>query len=132
MKKSDLKAAIKPLIKECLMEVLVEEGFSKMLGESLQKNTQISVETFPKQPSQSEKPANLLENKKKMLDAIAMGGFDPFVGTKPLTEGGNNVPQVAVTGLPPGDSGVDIRKLLGENKAVWKTTLNALNGKKEK
>ena len=67
-----------------------------------------------------------------MLDAIAMGGFDPFKGTQPISDAGDRTPQVAVTGLPAGDPGVDIRKLLGENKAVWKTTLDALNGKKVK
>lgn len=132
MKKTELKAIIKPLIKECLMEVLVEEGFTKMLGESLHKQQPIPVQAFNKPTAHAEKPASLLENKKKMLDAIGMGGFDPFVGTKPLTESTNNVPQVAVTGLSPGDSGVDISNLLGENKTVWKQTLNALNGKKVK
>lgn len=119
MKKEELKQIIKPLIKECLKEVLVEEGFAKVLSETKEI---VEIKTFNK-PIQEQKKQNLNENRKKMLDQIAMGGFDPFSGSEPLKEDKEVVS---------GDPGVDISKLLGENKAVWKTTLNALNGKKVK
>jgi hypothetical protein len=130
MKKQELKALIKPLIKECLKEVLIEEGFTKMLSESVNPPTQIKAyNSNPplKQKNNLQEVAHgrnqLLENKKKMLDAIGSTGFDPFAGSQPLKE------DKEVIGSDPG---VDISKLLGENKTVWKQTLNALNGKKDK
>lgn len=127
MKKSDLKILIKPIIKECLKEVLVEEGFAKVLSETKEK---IDVKQVTKPVQQPQKP-NLNENRKKMLDAIAMGGFDPFVGTQPLKEN-QAVDSVTVNpGVQSGDPGVDIRGLL-QNKNIWKQTLNAMNGKKDK
>lgn len=122
MKKEELKSIIKPLIKECLKEVLIEEGFTKMLSESVNisvqaplKNNITSVQTAKSQ--------TIIEAKKKMLDAIGTSGFDPFAGSQPLKEDKE---------ILSGDPGIDISGLLGENKTVWKQTLNALNGKKVK
>lgn len=122
MKKEQLKQIIKPLIKECLKEVLIEEGFAKVLSET-KENVELKQEskTLPI-VSKQEKSAALLEAKKKMLDAIGNTGFDVFAGTQPLKEDSDIVN---------GDPGIDISRLL-ENKAVWKTTLNAMNGKKVK
>ena len=121
MKKSELKDLIKPLIKECLKEVLIEEGFTKMLSESV--NTSVQAPTKNNiAPIQATKPQALIESKKKMLDAIGNSGFDAFAGTEPLRE------DKEIAG---GDPGIDISRLL-ENKAVWKQTLNAMNGKKVK
>ena len=121
MKKQDLKVLIKPLIKECLMEVLIEEGFTKLISETVRVVPQ-PVQQLRKQIVQQEKPASLMETKRKMLDAIGSTGFDAFAGTQPLKEDKEIMTE---------DSGVDISKLL-ENKQVWKQTLNAMNGKKVK
>lgn len=128
MKKTELKSLIKPLIKECLKEVLIEEGFAKVLSETKEK---VEVKTFNKSVQQEKSKSNLNENRKAMLDAIAMGGFDPFQGTKPLTE--NQAANTATVnpGIQSGDRGVDISNLL-QNKNIWKQTLNAMNGKKDK
>ena len=49
MDKNDLKKMIKPLIKECLTELLFEKGMSKLIDESLSaKQKELVVET--KQP----------------------------------------------------------------------------------
>lgn len=119
MKKEELKTIIKPLIKECLKEVLVEEGFTKMLSEATQK---VEIKQFTKPVQQVQKPI-IQENRKKMLDQIAIGGFDPFAGSEPLKED-----KEVLSSNP----GVDISSLLNENKQTWKQTLNALNGKKDK
>lgn len=117
MKVSELKQIIKPLIKECLKEVLVEEGFAKMLQES--------KEVVPQQkPVQRQIPqqakTNLQEAKKKLLDSIGNTGFDAFAGTQPLQE------DKQIIGSDPG---VDISSLMG-NKQIWKQTLDGMNGKK--
>lgn len=123
MKKEDLKQIIKPLIKECLREVLIEEGFTKMLSEVKQPQPTMRLTQQIKQENAKEQKINLQETKKKMLDAIGQSGFDPFAGSEPLKEDKE---------LITGDPGIDISKLVGENKQVWKQTLNALNGKKVK
>lgn len=119
MKKEQLKQIIKPLIKECLKEVLIEEGFTKVLSETKEK---VEIKHFIK-PVQQEQKSNLNENRKKMLDQIADGGFDPFAGSQPLKEDKE---------ILSADAGIDISNLLSENKQSWKQTLNALNGKKDK
>lgn len=133
MKKQELKNLIKPLIKECLKEVLIEEGFTKMLSESLLTKQNVEPSSFIKEKKQETletKKVSLLETKKKMLDEIGMGGFDAFAGTAPLAEGGNpSTPAVAVTSFNPSDPGVDISKLMS---GKMKATFNALNGKKVK
>ncbi len=117
MKKEDLKQLIKPLIKECLKEVLIEEGFTKMLSES----AKISVQTTPTiiKPQINK----LQENRKKALDEIGKNGFDPFANSQPLRE------DKEIIGSDPG---VDISDLIGENKQIWRSTLDALKGKKAK
>ena len=124
MKKEQLKLFIKPLIKECLKEVLIEEGFTKMLSESVtQKIEQPAIQKYQKPQQQMPQKTNLSENRKKILDSIGNNGFDPFAGSQPLREDKE---------LINSDPGVDISGLIGENKQVWKQTLNALNGKKDK
>jgi hypothetical protein len=119
MKKEQLKLIIKPLIKECLKEVLIEEGFTKMLSESVKPSIQMQTKNIqPLKPK-----TNLQENRKMMLDSIGKNGFDPFAGSQPLKEDKE---------LINSDPGIDISSLIGENKQVWKQTLNALNGKKDK
>jgi hypothetical protein len=133
MKKEELKQIIKPLIKECLKEVLIEEGFAKVLSESAIISTQVPTKNNiqpVKQKNNLEeitvKQNNALremqENRKKTLDSIGMSGFDAFAGTQPLKED---------TEIVNSNPGIDISKLL-ENKQVWKQTLNAMNGKKVK
>ena len=121
MKKEELKHIIKPLIKECLKEVLIEEGFAKMLSETKQS---LPVQEIKKSVQQNVnvKPTGLLEAKKKMLVAFGNSCFDAFADTQPLQEDKEIIGN---------DPGIDISRLL-ENKQVWKQTLNAMNGKKVK
>lgn len=119
MKVSELKQIIKPLIKECLKEVLVEEGFIKMLSETKEIVSQPQQKPDLKQIPQQAK-INLQEARKKMLDSIGNTGFDAFAGTEPLQEDKE---------VKASDAGVDISRLMG-NKEIWKQTLDAMNGKK--
>lgn len=133
MKKEQLKLIIKPLIKECLKEVLIEEGFAKMLSETrqdIQEHKQPKIVQELKKESNTLTKQSLSEARKKMLDEIGMGGFDAFAGTVPLTEGGNpTMPAVAVTAFKPSDPGVDISGLMS---GKLQATFNALSGKKVK
>ncbi len=133
MKKADLKKAIKPLVKECIHEVLIEEGLlSNIVSEvvsGLQSNT--IVENKKNNPEQlfnesaqrkEEHLKKLSEQKKKMLDIIgkeAFNGVDLFEGTTPAPA----QQQVAAGSVDlgsPGDSGVDISSLMGGASKIWK------------
>ncbi len=134
MDKSELKKILKPLMKECVREVLMEHGLMKLMAESVnpqqetntqQKKQQVAQEK-PKQNSETE------QYRKTMLESIGKSGylnnqFDPFSGTKPLTES-----QAASTG-PAGrssnidpavldDPGIDISGFMG-NKNTWKALI---------
>ena len=129
MDTKEMKAMLKPLIKQCIREVLMEEGLGKLVTEA---KTSTVVEQ--KQPIQQKKEINEqqkveLANRKKMLDEIGRSGyvssnFDPFAGTKPLTESQAKNGQ-ANTGplkdIDPSDPGIDISSLVnGSSKKVWK------------
>lgn len=127
MKKTELKNIIKPIIKECLNEILIEEGLKKIVqeGASHQEtrvvSTQVSKVAEPVREKINEAKEKLKEFKKQMMDEIGGAGFDPFGGTAPIVERETS-----------GDSGVDISSLLNANGNVWRSTLNAISGKKDR
>lgn len=123
MNKDELKKIIKPLIKECIREVLMEDGLRNILSEAQATPTHIQ-----KQATVSQKPI-VTEARKKMLDEIGKSGymnnkFDPFANTTPLTEAqaSNRGPSTGpLKDIDPSDPGVDINSLMGgSNKKIWK------------
>jgi hypothetical protein len=127
MKKTELKNIIKPLIKECLNEILVEEGLKKIVqeGASYQEarpvSSPVSKVAEPVREKINEAKEKLKEFKKQMMDEIGGSGFDPFGGTAPISDKESS-----------GDSGVDISSLLNANGSAWRSTLNAISGKKDR
>ena len=134
MQKVDLKKAIKPIVKECISEVLIEEGLlSNVVSEVVAglQNTNMVVETAqPKkissrdnvQRKNQEATQKLNEHKKRMLDAIgksAYNGVDLFEGTTPAPSQ-QEAPPGAVDLGNPHDSGVDISSLMGDASKIWK------------
>jgi hypothetical protein len=135
MKKSELKN----IIKECVKEVLFEEGvLSNLVAEVAvgitKAQSQLLVESKPataprhdekflrekKEEAQQEKRKRLMETKKKMLDA--MGGDKMkgvFEGTEPLPNAGSTSPHSPVSGRDPNDAGVDISGLFGLAGQRW-------------
>jgi len=136
MKKSDLKQLIKPLVKECIHEVLIEEGLlSNVVAEvarGLQGN--LVVETQQKPPprlfnedSQMKRTASdsrvkMNEHRQKLMDAVgkdAYGGIDLFEGTQPMT---STEPQAGQPDLGnPSDPGVDLSSILGNASQIWQS-----------
>lgn len=146
MDKNSLKKVIKPLIKECLKEILYEEGLMKLVKENINYNK--TSETISEEQKYIKKERefvkknieqpklNLKEAKKKLLDEIGMNGFDPFYGSEPLPQDSNQFHEDGVqesrllAGIQ--GSGVDISRLMNANKQSWNFFNNALNkGKKE-
>ena len=139
MKKTQLKQIIKPLVKECIHEVLLEEGLltevvaqvaagmpRQQLVEAAPAPRQ-TEDVFAKQRAQkaTQAKAKLQEHRKKMMDAIgrdAFNGVDLFEGTEPLRQSGtvNEAHRPSVLGDDPTDAGVDISSILGGSSQIWK------------
>jgi len=141
MNKKDLKQLIKPLVKECIHEVLIEEGLlSNVVAEvakGMQGNLIVGNKRERKNPSPQregseikKKPGNpkrrIEEHRRKMADAIgtdAYNGVNLFEGTTPLSSGGDPAsgPKMnSVLGADSNDPGVDISSLVGDASKIWK------------
>ena len=139
MKKSDLKQLIKPIVKECIHEVLLEEGLLSNVVSEVAKGMQgnLIAETRKRQPEQmfdenlqmkrktDESRQKLKEHRAKLLNAIgkdSYNGVNIFEGTEPMTTAGNSSggPEIPpVLGDDPGDAGVDISSFMGGASKVW-------------
>jgi hypothetical protein len=135
MKKSELKN----IIKECVKEVLFEEGvLSNLVAEvafGITKAQQTLVETSQPSPVDTErlkeaklleeekKRKKILETKRKMLDAMGSSKLaNVFEGTEPLKQGGRPgapQPHGPMSGRDPSDAGVDISGILGIAGQKW-------------
>ena len=87
MKKSELKKALKPIVKECVREMLVEEGFLSGIVSEVVKglSTAPLVESrqAPSTPEPQLQRSN--ESREKLIQAIgrdAYNGADLFEGTE--------------------------------------------------
>ncbi len=129
MKKADLKQLIKPLVKECIHEVLLEEGLLSnvvaevakgMQGNLMMEAQQPTLQPAPR-PSNNESREKINAYRAKLMNSInadAYNGVDLFEGTKPLPS------EQTTAGAPnlgdAGDSGVDISSLMGNASKIWK------------
>ena len=139
MNKAQLKKLIKPVVKECIQEVLIEEGLLTEVvaqvasGMSRQpivenkpkkRNDKLFNEDLQMQRKSREANKKLQEHRKKLLDSIggdAYNGVDLFEGTTPLnntgTAGESHKP--SVLGDDPSDAGVDISSIMGNAGKIW-------------
>ena len=134
MKKSDLKQLIKPLVKECIHEVLLEEGLLSNIVSEVAKGMQqnVIVETRQKKPDTlfneqqqlnhktNESRSKLKEHRKSLMQSIdheAYNGVNLFEGTEPIAsqESQQGAPDLGSTH----DPGVDISALVGNSSAIW-------------
>jgi len=139
MNRKDFKRILKPLIKECIKEVIFEEGVLSTVITEVMKGTQTINRARPtpqieqKQETGRQEQRELLEErrktkleqKRKLLDAAGFGGVDIFEGTTPLNEGGSpskaQSPQSLFPGLAADDAGVDISKIMSLGSRSWKS-----------
>ena len=138
MKKADLKQLIKPLVKECIHEVLLEEGLLSNIVTEVAKGMQgnLVVETQQKQPAtlfnedarmkrkSKETSSKLRDHRKKLMDSIgsdAYNGVNLFEGTEPMRAQESHAASPGSTDLGnPNDAGVDISSLMGDASQIWK------------
>ena len=143
MKKSDLKKVLKPIVKECIQEALIEEGLLSGVIAEVVKGLSAGQQPIVEQKQSTEERNRLAneeiqrrktkinETRKQMLDAIgqsAYNGVNIFEGTDALSSAGTpDAPaatQGPLSGIAPGDAGVDISGLLGNgNKRIWNSLL---------
>ena len=125
MDKNELKKALKPLIKECIKEVLLEHGVSSLISEQRSKSFSSPSVDSANNTADNERAKLAKENlelkKKQMLDAIgsdAYNGVNLFEGTTPAPSPSESSGHGPLSGTDPRDAGVDITKLPNFN--VWK------------
>ena len=117
------------MIKECIKEVIFEEGIlSSIISEVVKGTAQPLVES--RQPTYQQPQVDYeakqraeKERRRKMLDSIgkdAYNGVDLFEGTQPLKESRSSTPHgsKALDGIAPNDPGVNLAAL-GVNTAIW-------------
>ena len=145
MKKSEFKKLIKPIVQECVNDVLLKEGLlSNVIAEVvkglnvkqqiIEQKTDSKFEKKLLLEEEDRRKEKIFDTKKKMLEAIgkqSINGIDIFEGTAPLSRVGalnegitNDGP---LSSVDPKDPGVDISGLMG-NKNVWKALLGDKNG----
>jgi hypothetical protein len=135
MKKSDLKQLIKPLVKECIHEVLIEEGMLSNIVSEVAQGMQAKplVESrAPRSPAPTratearkmkESRQKMNERRQELMDSIgkdSYNGMDLFEGTAPMTkEEASNTSAGSVDLGNSSDAGVDISSLVGGASHVW-------------
>ena len=132
MKKSDLKELIKPLVKECIHEVLLEEGLLSSVVAEVAKGMQgaLIVESPPKttvaddshiQRKSAESRAKLKEHRAKLMNSInsdAYNGVNLFENTQPIADEGSQSGHADLGNS--NDPGVDISSIMGNASQIWK------------
>ncbi len=126
MKKSDLKKIIKPLVKECIHEVLLEEGLLSNVVSEVAKglNTAPVIREHVEQkqpPKQNHRDYS--NDRRKLMDAIgneAYNGVDLFEGTTPAPS--QQSPAAGAVDLgDPDDAGIDISSIMGASSKIWES-----------
>jgi len=128
-----LKQVLRPLIKECIKEVIFEEGIlsnivsevaqglgGNTLIDSRQRVVQAAQQGEQKQHEEKMARQAIQETRKRMLDTIgadSYNGVDLFEGTTPTLQDSDNTS--ALAGVDPRDAGVDINKIFGGTGKNW-------------
>lgn len=131
MNKDQLKKTLRPMIKECIKEVIFEEGIlSSIISEVVKGTGTPLVES--RQPAYQQpqidyeaREREAKEKRRKMLDSIgrdSYNGVDLFEGTQPLQErrSSSTSPQGSkpLDGVAPNDPGVNLGSL-GVDTRLW-------------
>ena len=142
MNKAQLKKPIKPVVKECIQEVLIEDGLLtevvSQVAAGLQKQPIVEAK---KQNEPKERPFNkhlqlrrksqetnskLQEHRKRLMEAVgadAYNGVNLFENTEPIS--GRKTPEGQTDLGDSNDAGVDISGLVGNASLVFEK----MNGK---
>jgi len=132
MKKTELKRILKPLIKECIKEVIFEDGtLSGIITEVAQGLSNVQVATpqriVEKKVIRSSEPSeavlearkSLEETKRNLQESTGLKGI--FEGTTPMRSGGGSQGSKhgALRDMDPHDPGVDISGIMSVAGGAW-------------
>ena len=137
MKRTELKKIIKPLVKECVQETILNDGLlSNIVSEVMQgMGNQFLVENKEQVvPTMSNENSVQLEQlkerqqetRKRLLDEIgkdSYNGVDLFEGTTPIRDTGQpsaTAQASPMSGQDPDDAGVDISSIVALGGKNWK------------
>ena len=142
MKRSELKKMIKPIVKECVHETILNDGLlSNIISEVASglgnqfiienKETVVPQETNENSVRMEQLKESQRASRKKLLDEIgkdAFNGVDLFEGTTPIRD--NGTPSATsqadpLAGHAPDDAGVDISGIMALGGKNWKALANS-------
>ncbi len=129
---------LKPLIKECVKEMILEEGLLTNIVSEVAAGMQGNLVTETRQPQpkrehivdenqnikrkSNESRKKLKEHRQRLMDSIgkdAYGGVDLFEGVEPMKQ--QAAPRAGAVDLgDPQDSGVNLDSILGNASHIWK------------
>ena len=119
MKANELKRVLTPLIKQCIKEVIFEEGVLSGIISEVMKGVDaapvIREQKVVAKPTNGVAKKKLQEQRKKMMDAIgknSYNGVNLFEGVEPSPDDNQQSP---LGNISPGDPGVDISGLFNSN-----------------
>jgi hypothetical protein len=133
MNKGELKKVLKPLIKECIKEVMFEDGTLSSIIAEVMRGTGVTkpiVESRqqprsqPRLETNEEAQTRLNSKRKKLMSSMAKGaynGVNLFEGTSPTSSPPSTDSQThsSLAGVAPNDPGVDITALMNKTTAIW-------------
>ena len=131
MKKAELKRALKPLVKECIKEVLFEDGvLSGIIAEVVtglgagqvvmeQKTQQVDQEALLREKAEKMEAQRQAKIKRLNESAGLAKKVNVFDGVKPMQESTPSGPS-PLANTAPGDSGVDISGIMNISRHNWK------------
>ena len=134
MKKNELKQVLKPLIKECIKECIFEDGtLSGIIAEVLKgmesqrivtEGVTVKAQNGPSAEELKEREEEMerqrQERIKRLNESAKVGGINVFEGIKEDAIAPESSGHGALSGVAPGDSGVDINGILGIAGGKWK------------
>ncbi len=132
MKTSELKKALKPLIKQCIMECMFEEGMLSglvtevvkgletrpIVTESLTVKSRVDDENLKRKQEEYEKDRQERIRKLNESMKVQTNNINVFEGTAPIVAEGNEHSPFA--GTSPDDQGVNIDGLVNMVGGKWK------------
>jgi len=139
MNKDTLKSLLKPVLKECLEEILAEQGLLKVLAEAqivetpkvepkkqeMRRHIEKLIDRTPQVVKQAVNETQARMQKELKQAGLLTNSFDPFAGTKPLTEAQAKGagPTGPLSSIDPSDKGVDISGIMNIAAGKWKAHL---------
>lgn len=146
MKKDELKKVLKPVIEECLKELIFEKGvlssiISEVQGAPAQvvtENKQVAKQSYQQNEQEfirkksAEAHNKLYEHKKKLMEAIgkqSYGGVNIFEGVEPIDAPKENksAPSAVEVLDPHNTGGIDLTEIPGMNK--WGSIMEGMRGR---